>query len=254
MTGQKIAYDTSERMINTATNLSQNGAKWIDFGTRRRFSKEVQDAVVMNMKQYPGFLGTSNVFFAYKHNVKAHGTYSHQAIMAMSALYGAKLADKMWNKLWAEHFNGNLGTALGDTFGTDTFLKSFDSYFARLFDGVRQDSGIPEVWAEKMLGHYRSMNIDPKSKKFTFSDNLNDEKYIKLHHKYKDVCLPTAGIGTFLTNNIHDVKPLNMVIKLSRAKPYNFDWVDVVKLSDTHGKYTGKPEAIEFVKRELGII
>ena len=43
----------------------------------------------------------------------------------------------------------------------DAFLRDFDLYFAKLFDGLRHDSGDPLEWAEKAIAHYQRLGIDP---------------------------------------------------------------------------------------------
>jgi nicotinate phosphoribosyltransferase len=240
------------RIIEKAKKLSNNGCYWIDFGTRRRYSYEVQDRVVEIMKNYKGFLGTSNPHLAMKHGVTPQGTYAHECIMAMSALYGVRMANKMWVKLWSEHFGGALGVALTDTFTTEMFLNDFEMFEAKLFDGVRQDSGNPKEWGYRMLKHYQNLGILTTNKRFVFSDNLNVEKYIELAKTFQSVAQPVGGIGTNLTNDV-GVKPLNMVIKMTRAN-FGKGWVDVVKLSDDEGKHTGKSESIQSVKKQLGIL
>lgn len=251
MTGQPMADDWEQRIENKTVKLQTNGCHWIDFGTRRRFSGEVQDAVVRHMRMANGFLGTSNPHLAHKYGVTAHGTYAHESVMAMSALYGVRMANKMWMKHWAEHFEGNVGVALTDTFTTDAFLRDFSSYEARLFDGVRQDSNDPYAWGEKILTHYRNLNILTSNKRLVFSDNLNDDKYIALDKHFRQWAQPIGGIGTFFSNDV-GVKALNMVIKMTSAD-FGFGPINVVKLSDDHGKHTGNIEAIAQAKRELGI-
>ena len=44
----------------------------------------------------------------------------------------------------------DLGIALTDIYGIDAFLRDFDLYFCKLFDGVRHDSGDPFEWGEKI--------------------------------------------------------------------------------------------------------
>lgn len=266
LTGQEKDKDWELRLRRKAFDLSDNGCFWIDFGTRRRYSYEVQDAVVRIMKTYKGFLGTSNPHLAMKHGVVTHGTYAHESIMGMSALYGVRMANKMWMKHWSDYFGGSLGVALTDTFTTEKFLNDFGSYEARLFDGVRHDSGDPSLWADKkILPHYRNMNIPTVNKRLVFSDNLmvahpsveKDEQgrynYVHLSLKYRNFAQPVGGIGTFLTNDVgNNVKPLNMVIKMTKAN-FGQGWIDVVKLSDVSGKHTGNIEAIRKAKEELGI-
>ena len=252
MTGQSKADDWQWRIVNKTKKLSDAGCHWIDFGTRRRYSKEVQDEVDRVMANKPGFLGTSNPHFAHKYGLVPHGTYAHECVMAMSALYGIRMANTMWMKHWSEHYEGNVGVALTDTFTTEKFLRDFGSYEARLFDGTRQDSGDPYAWATNMIEHYRKLNIPTTNKRLVFSDNLNDDKYISLDKVYRQYAQPVGGIGTFLTNDCGR-KPLNMVIKMTSAS-FGHGEVDVVKLSDDPGKYTGNPTAIYFAKRELGIL
>lgn len=259
MTNQLPNDDWRLKIGTKATNLYNAGCKWIDFGTRRRYSYSTQDEVVNTMRHYSGFLGTSNPHFAMKYGVSPHGTYAHESVMGMSALYGPRLANKMWMKLWSEYYEGNVGVALTDTFTTDVFLNDFGSYEARLFDGVRQDSGDPFIWGKVMCKHYDKLNISTKTKKFVFSDNLNDEKYIRIHNAFKNDCLPVGGIGTFLTNDVFSeeqkfkgCRPLNMVIKLTSIN-FGRGTIDVVKLSDDPGKHTGNPDAVRKIKEELGI-
>jgi nicotinate phosphoribosyltransferase len=253
MNGQYPSNDWEDRIERKGLKLQTNGCHWIDFGTRRRFSFDVQAAVVGHMKMMHGFLGTSNPLLAMRHNVIPHGTYSHQGPMAMAALYGARMANKMWMKHWSDHFEGNVGVALTDTFTTDKFLNDFGTYEARLFDGVRQDSHDPYAWGEKMLAHYRKLNILTSNKRFVFSDNLNDDKYIALDKHFRQWAQPVGGIGTFFTNDVGEhIKPLNMVIKMTSAD-FGHGPVDVVKLSDEIGKHTGDKFAIDLAKLELNI-
>jgi len=253
LTNQNKSDDWKQRIENTGLHLSNNGCYWMDFGTRRRYSLETHDAVVKIMREMHGFLGTSNPYLAYKYNVNPQGTLAHEYIMGLSAFYGVRMANIKAMHHWTSHFEGNLGIMLSDTFSTNVFLKDFDMYYAKLFDGVRQDSGDPIEWGNKMLAHYKKLNISTSNKRFVFSDNLNDEKYIRIHNTFKSVCQPIGGIGTFLTNNVN-VKPLNMVVKMKCIKQNpDVEWVDVVKLSDDPGKHTGNADAIRRVTEELGI-
>ena len=251
MTGQDKSGDWVSRIDKKAQKLSNANCHWIDFGTRRRFSAEVQDGVVYVMKTFKGFLGTSNPYLAYKYGITPHGTYAHESVMAMSALYGVRMANKMWMKHWSDHFEGNIGVALTDTFTTQTFLQSFGTYEAHLFDGLRQDSGDPYEWGNRMAEHYKKLGIPSANKRFVFSDNLNTDKYIALENYFRDVSQPCGGIGTHFSNDV-GVKPLNMVIKMTGAD-FGNGMVNVVKLSDDIGKHTGNPEAIEMAKKELGL-
>jgi nicotinate phosphoribosyltransferase len=254
MTGQPMEDGWDTKIEDKAERLYNASCKWSDFGTRRRYSYEVQDKVVKIMSGYDGFLGTSNPHLAMKYGVVPIGTYAHESVMAMSALYGPKLANKMWMKHWSEHYNGNLGIALTDTFTTKVFLEDFGSYEARLFDGVRHDSDDPIRWGYNMLKHYEGLKIDAHNKRFVFSDGLNTDKFIEITNTFKGLCQVVGGIGTHLTNDVGErVIPLNMVIKMTEAD-FGKGWVNVVKLSDNAGKHTGHTDTINHTQVELGLI
>jgi len=253
ITGANPADDWVRRIENKSVKLQLAKCHWIDFGTRRRFSQRVQDSVVSIMKNFRGFLGTSNPHLAFKYGVTPHGTYAHESVMAMSALYGDfNMANKMWMKHWSDHFDGNVGVALSDTFTTQTFLKSFGTYEAKLFDGVRQDSGDPIEWGNKMLEHYKRLGIPTTNKRFVFSDALTTNKYITLSNKFHHVAQPIGGIGTHFTNDCGAV-PLNIVIKMTSAD-FGFGPVDVIKLSDDTSKATGNAEKIKEARKKLNIL
>lgn len=212
---------------------------YADFGTRRRFSFEVQDSVVSVLKRLPGFVGTSNVYLAMLHNVKAIGTMAHEFIMGVSALEGLRYANRRAMEKWSQTYHGKLGIVLTDTYGVDDFLKHFDNYYARLFDGVRHDSGCPYMFADKVITHYQSLGINPRHKTIVFSDGLTPETAKELQNYCKDKINCSFGIGTNLTNDTGRTKALNMVIKLRSV-----DGIDVVKLSDIPSKATGEENAI----------
>jgi len=249
MTNQTKGIDWKYKIAIKSTKLNNDGCHWIDFGTRRRYSYQVQDEVVRTMKNYSGFLGTSNPHFAHLYGITPHGTYAHESVMAMSSLFGVRMANKMWMQHWSEHYEGNVGIALTDTFTTEEFLHNFGSYEARLFDGVRQDSGDPMAWGVKMLQHYDKLNIPTDNKRLVFSDNLNDDKYIKLDKYFRQWAQPIGGIGTFLTNDV-GISPLNMVIKMVSAD-FGHGPIDVVKLSDDPSKSSGDPKTIKRIKEDL---
>ncbi|NLE01138.1 MAG: hypothetical protein GX640_14820 [Fibrobacter sp.] len=152
---------------------------------------------------------------------------------------------------WIEVYQGDLGIALTDTFTTDLFFSIFDTRFAKLFDGVRQDSGDPIVFAEKAIEHYKKLRIDPMSKTIVFSDSLNVDKVEEINNYCKGKIRPTYGIGTHLTNDV-GVKPLNMVIKLTAIRAGD-KWVPTVKISDDKGKHTGDTDAVALCKQILCI-
>ena len=189
-----------------------------------------------------------------KHGVKATGTYAHQLPMAMQALYGARSADRMAMQHWAETYRGNLGIALSDTLTTTAFLRVFDSYFANLFTGVRQDSGDPFEFGERMIAHYQALGIDPITKVIVFSDALTPERAIALHRRFEGRIRTTMGIGTNLTADpaMTGRPALNHVIKLVRAD-FGDGPIELIKLSDDEGKATGDAQKVAAIRTLLDL-
>ena len=215
----------------SADELSQ--LQVADFGTRRRFSYGVQAEVVNVLKHdFPGrFVGTSNVHLSRELDMKPLGTMAHEWIMAHQQL-GPRLIDSQIAALdcWVREYRGLLGIALTDCITTDAFLGDFDLFFAKLFDGLRHDSGDPFVWGEKALAHYEKLRIDAKTKRLVFSDGLDFEKAFELYRHFADRTMLGFGIGTNITNDM-GLKTLHIVMKLTHANRQ-----PVAKLSDSPGK------------------
>jgi nicotinate phosphoribosyltransferase len=230
------------------------GVKVADFGTRRRYSYENHDRIVRILNDYgkPAFVGTSNVHLAHKYSTTPIGTHAHEWFMYHAAEFGYKMANRMALENWVNVYRGDLGIALSDTFTSEVFMKSFDAKFAKLFDGVRHDSGDALVFAQKTIDHYIKLRIDPMSKTIVFSDGLDPQMVEKIAHFCRNKINMSFGIGTNLTNDV-GVKPLNIVIKMIEAKPECQDWIQTIKLSDAEGKYTGQARAIELCKAILNI-
>lgn len=204
-----------------------------DFGTRRRYSFEWQKHVVAAFHNtVPNvFRGTSNVLLAKALNITPIGTMAHEFLQAFQAL-DVRLRDfqKAALETWVQEYRGDLGIALTDVVGMDAFLRDFDLYFAKLFDGLRHDSGDPYEWGDKAYAHYRKLKIDTKTKMLTFSDGLNLPKAWELHQYFKDRFQVSFGIGTNLTNDMGQT-PLNIVLKLVECNGQS-----VAKISDSPGK------------------
>ena len=246
------AADWEQRLGAKAERLAGAGVNWIDFGTRRRFSLAVQDRVNEISKPYgPLFRGTSNPYLAMRHNLTPQGTFAHELPMALQAKVGARMCNRAALDVWVNQYRGDLGIALTDTVTTDVLLRDFDSYYAKLFDGVRIDSGDPAEVGERFVAHYQRLKIDPASKILVFSDALNTDKAIALHERFKGRAKVTAGIGTHLTNDVGH-KALNIVIKLTHAD-FGHGPVGLIKLSDEPGKHTGDPADIQAAKHVLGL-
>lgn len=253
-----IERDSDETVIrNTlekAEELDNLGVNFAEFGTRRRHSYKVHDLVVDALTQNKSskFTGSSNVHFAMKYGVKPIGTHAHEWFMFHAAEYGFKMANALSLEHWVDVYRGDLGVALSDTYTTEVFFQQFDKKFAKLFDGVRHDSGDPIEFAEKTIAHYEQNGINPLFKYIIFSDGLNLEKVAEITHACRGKIGISFGIGTNLTNDV-GVKPMNIVMKLIAAQSVNGDWIPTVKLSDEHGKYTGDPKMIELAKEFLRI-
>ena len=252
-TGQAPVVIDVEKNLSKLKEMEAHNAYFADFGTRRRFSYNVQDDIVHTFTKNGNhcFVGTSNVALAELYKTKPIGTMAHEWIMAHAALFGYKLSNKLALDNWVDVYGGNLGIALSDTFTTEVFLRTFDRKLAMLFDGVRQDSGDPFAFADRVIAHYKSLGIDPMSKTIVFSDALTIAKAVELKEYCVGKIKSSFGIGTHLTNDV-GVNPLNIVIKLSMVE-VNGEWSPIVKLSDVKGKHTGDPEEIELCKKVLKI-
>lgn len=225
-----------KKAIKTKIALSNknNGLKFADFGTRRRFSSDVQKLVIATCAEDArGFVGTSNVSLAYKLGLTPIGTMAHEWLMAHQALGCNRLIDfqKQALEVWCQEYRGDLGIALTDTIGIDAFLNDFDLYFCKLFDGVRHDSGDPIDFGNKIINHYEDMGIDSMTKTIVFSDGLNFRLMEHLYETFKENIKVSFGIGTNLTNDVGGYKPLSMVIKMTECNGQ-----PVAKISDSEGK------------------
>ncbi|WP_233437710.1 nicotinate phosphoribosyltransferase, partial [Enterobacter asburiae] len=204
----------------------------MDFGTRRRFSRDVQEAIVKRLQQEPWFVGTSNYDLARRLSLTPMGTQAHEWFQAHQQI-SPDLANSQRAALaaWLEEYPNQLGIALTDCITMDAFLRDFGPEFAERYQGLRHDSGDPVEWGEKAIAHYEKLGIDPMSKVLVFSDNLDLAKALDLYRHFNTRVNLSFGIGTRLTCDIPQVKPLNIVIKLveCNGKP-------VAKLSDSPGK------------------
>ncbi|OTG88220.1 nicotinate phosphoribosyltransferase [Acinetobacter sp. ANC 4558] len=204
-----------------------------DFGTRRRYSFEWQKHVVQSfhLAVPEVFRGTSNVLLAKELGITPIGTMAHEFLQAFQALdVRLRNFQKSALETWVQEYRGDLGIALTDVVGMDAFLRDFDLYFAKLFDGLRHDSGDPYEWGDKAYIHYKKLKIDSKTKMLTFSDGLNIDKAWALHQYFKDRFQVSFGIGTNLTNDMGQTA-LNIVLKLVECNGQS-----VAKISDSPGK------------------
>jgi nicotinate phosphoribosyltransferase len=230
--------------------------KIADYGTRRRFSRAWHEELlrVLTAKLGTGahgqLAGTSNALFAMKLGLTPLGTMAHEYLQACQAL-GPRLRDSQvfGFETWAREYRGDLGIALSDVYGIEPFLRDFDMYFCKLFDGARHDSGDPFTWGERMIAHYRNNRVDPLTKILIFSDGLTVEKIIALYQQFRGRCQLAFGIGTNLTNDL-GYEPLQIVIKMTQCNGQ-----PVAKLSDTPGKGMCDDEKyLAYLRQVFGIV
>lgn len=222
-----------------------------EFGLRRRLSAEAQELAVKKFAETRlcsgKFVGTSNVYLAKKYGLTPVGTMAHEWIMCVGqGNHKHNPAYSNWYALdaWVKEYGVLNGTALTDAITTDCFLKDFQLTYATLFSGVRHDSGDPYEWGEKMIKHYESLGIDPKTKTLLFSDSLDFERADKLFRHFGSRTKVAFGIGTYLSNDTC-VPPLNIVMKTTAC-----NGMDVAKISDTEGKGMCKnPEYVAYLQR-----
>jgi nicotinate phosphoribosyltransferase len=226
-----------DRKIGQLQEPGLQALRIADYGTRRRFSRAWHEEVLRTLADRLGagpqgqFAGTSNVLFAMKLGLTPLGTMAHEYLQACQAL-GPRLRDSQVFAFesWAKEYRGDLGIALSDVYGMDAFLRDFDMYFCKLFDGARHDSGDPFSWGERLIEHYRSNRVDPHTKTLIFSDALTVPRTIELYRRFSGRCQLAFGIGTNLTNDI-GCEPLQIVVKMVRCNGQ-----PVAKLSDTPSK------------------
>ncbi|KAK7206367.1 nicotinate phosphoribosyltransferase [Myxozyma melibiosi] len=261
------------RAEEKALELLSFGCAFSEFGTRRRRSFKAQEIVMRGLvagdvkyqsssdaNVSAGLKGTSNVYFAWKFGILPIGTVAHEWIMGIAAITqdysnANLLAMEQWRSTMGDR---NVGVALTDTFGTDAFLKVFTPKLASIYSGVRQDSGDPLVFLEKVARFYDEKGIDKSKKVIVFSDSLDVEsckKYKAATDKAGMLC--SFGVGTFFTSERlpHPLAPhkkstpLNIVVKLASANGN-----PAVKISDNLGKNMGDKATVQRVKEELGYV
>lgn len=223
-----------------------------EFGLRRRLSAEAQEMAVKAIAEVElpadsHFIGTSNVYLAKKFNLKPVGTMAHEWIMCTGqGNHKHNPAYSNWYALdaWVKEYGILNGIALTDTITTDCFLRDFQLTYATLFSGVRHDSGDPYEWGDKMIAHYNSLGINPRTKTLLFSDSLDFERATALYDYFKDKAKVAFGIGTFISNDT-DEEVLNIVMKTTKC-----NGMDVAKISDVAGKGMCKnPDYVDYLNR-----
>ena len=246
------AIDKLDVKINLA---NEHNLKFSEFGTRRRATSNLHELIVQRLKEKCPIncVGTSNVYFAMKYNMTPVGTFPHEWIMFHGAIWGYQEANYLGMRDWVRTYDGNLGIFLMDTYTSKVGLKNMSLKFAKLFDGVRCDSGDEYLIGNEVIKRYKELGIDPTTKTIVFSNALDFNKYLDIHNYFNGRIRISAGIGTNITNDT-DFKPANIVMKLSKCRiNLNQDWRKCIKISDDLGKHLGDDKEFEIAKYQLNI-
>lgn len=254
--GRKLNMDEVINRLHVKVWLAnKNNIKFSEFGTRRRYNYDVQDKVIGYIKEHScTCVGTSNVHFAMKYDMVPCGTHPHEWFMFHASQFGYKNANYLALENWVNVYDGALGTALTDTFTSDVFFRNFSLKQAKLFDGIRQDSGDEYEFIDKALNFYKSRKIDPTTKTIIFSNALDFPKAFKIQQYCEGKIRAAFGIGTNLTNDT-GYPAENIVMKMTRARMNaNQPWYECIKISDDAGKHLGSEAEVNCAMYELGLI
>ena len=253
-----VALDKDKALALLDSKLdyaNEHGLVFSEFGTRRRFSSDLHNAIVAHLKERCKVCsGTSNVYFAMKYGLTPIGTFPHEWVMFHSGVFGYKRANYLSLEDWITVYDGALGTALIDTFTTGSFLRTLTMKQAKLLDGFRQDSGDERTVGDAIIARLKEFGIDPATKVIVFSNALNFPKYKEVMDYFRGKVKVSAGIGTNITCDpgIEGYKAANIVMKLSRCRMSAKDpWEKVIKISDDTGKHMGDDHEFEIASYEL---
>ena len=260
--GKSIDWERTIYKLKEKVEIAnKEGMLFSEFGTRRRFNYEVQDRVIAYIKNFAKTcVGTSNMHFAMKYDMKPIGTHPHEWFMFHGAQYGYKAANYMALENWVNVSDGDLGIALSDTYTSDVFFHNFSLKQAKLFDGVRQDSGDEYEFIDKTINFYINKGINYHNKTIVFSNALDFPKAVKiLKYCQEKEINASFGIGTNLTCDVYTPDGTkydaeNIVMKMSRCRMTpNQPWYITIKISDDLGKHMGDNKEFEHACHELEI-
>lgn len=248
------------KAVAKAEKIFSAGLVFGDMGTRRRFSYDHQKMVLQAMKhtyeskQWPGiFTGTSNVWLAMELGLKPLGTLSHQIISFEENVSGVFECNYNVMKKFSDVYDGNNGTYLYDCFGDEVFFKNLSKRMAMMYTGLRVDSGVEEEQIEKIIEKYKQLGIDPATKQVVFSNGLNVDRCIAIHQYCNGRVKDSYGVGTYLTCDVNNSMPSNIVVKLTKCRITEIrEWHDCIKLSCDKGKTLGNKEKCAYILSQIG--
>ena len=258
LNGDDEKYDIEterQKVVEKSEKIFSNGLVLGDMGTRRRFSYEHQKMVLETMaevyrsKRWEGiFTGTSNVYLAMLLDLKPLGTLSHQIISFEEKVSGVFECNYSVMKKFSDVYDGNNGIYLYDCFGDELFFKNLSKRMAMMYSGLRVDSGVEEEQTEKIIEKYISLGIDPTTKQVVYSNGLDIDRCIEIHRYCNGRVQDSYGVGTNLMCDINDVRPSNIVIKLTKCRITEArEWHNCIKLSCDKGKILGNPKKCRYI-------
>lgn len=263
LNGDALKYDAEKeyrKSFEKGRRIWENGLTLGDMGTRRRFSfrhqERVLDALMASyeeVKRETGgkcgkFTGTSNVYLAMKKNIPCLGTMSHQCVSFEEIVSGVFECNYNVMNKWSEVYDGNVGIFLYDCFGDNVFFNNLSKRMAMTFCGLRIDSGVEEEQVDLIVEKYRQLGIDPLTKQAVFSNGLDIDRAIEIHRYCRGKITDSYGVGTFLTCDVTDCSPMNIVVKLVRGRiTESREWHPCVKLSCDKGKTLGDKAKCDYL-------
>ena len=183
-----------------------------------------------------------------KKNIPCLGTMSHQCISFEEIVSGVFECNYNVMNKWSEVYDGNVGIFLYDCFGDRVFFNNLSKRMAMTFCGLRIDSGVEEEQVDMIVEKYKQLGIDPMTKQAVFSNGLDIERAVEIHRYCEGKITDSYGVGTFLTCDVTDCKPMNIVVKLVRARiTESREWNPCVKLSCDKGKTLGDAKKCEYL-------
>ena len=263
LNGDADKYDAEAeyaKSLDKGRQMWQGGLTLGDMGTRRRFSfdhqERVIDALIQSYHEVKDetdgqcgrFTGTSNVYFAMTKGIPCLGTMSHQCISFEEIVSGVIECNYNVMNKWSEVYDGNVGIFLYDCFGDRVFFNNLSKRMAMTFSGLRIDSGREEEQVDLIVQKYKQLGIDPMTKQAVFSNGLDIARAIEIHRYCEGKIVDSYGVGTFLTCDVTDCSPMNIVVKLVRGRiTESREWHPCVKLSCDKGKTLGDPQKCSYL-------